>query len=77
MSARCYVCGSPADAGPAADPRNPVCQRHLAARDHTISMRTNDMVCSCGWSSGLSYRQHAERARACREHWEDISGEQK
>lgn len=67
----CYVCGSDALAE-GHDPRNPVCEQHLGARDHVISMRTNEAVCSCGFEILISHRQPAARDQACRDHWKRV-----
>ena len=64
----CYVCGSHA-LPEGYDIRNPLCTHHLAARSHVISMRRDDIVCSCGWAAPIPMHNYADRERACRAHW--------
>lgn len=73
----CYVCGSP-ELVDVSDPRNPLCQQHLPARLHKVSMRTEPghsvAVCSCGWQNRTSWasRKLVQDA-AIEQHWRDAS----
>lgn len=71
-SVSCYVCGGVADANLQLDLRNPRCVTCEPAASHIISMRTDHMLCACGWSIELSFKQPAERESACKEHWQNI-----
>lgn len=49
----CYVCGS-AELAEGADPRNPTCAAHVAARSHVVSRTIGPdgsrvATCRCGW----------------------------
>jgi len=72
MSARCYVCLLPIDDVPGAQ----LCEHCLPAKDHIISMRTDGMVCRCGWVSDIGYRLRLAQDEACRSHWNDVIGDQ-
>jgi|1_EtaG_2_1085319.scaffolds.fasta_scaffold08927_2 hypothetical protein len=75
MSALCYVCRTPVNHGePGFDIRSPLCEEHLPARQHVISMITSGAVCECGWRTDIPYTRPFDREDACRAHWHTVSG---
>lgn len=77
-SGTCYVCGSP-ELVEDADPRNPVCDRHLPSRLHVISMTRDGPLsvatCACGWSARRPAGDWIVLDALIRTHWRVACGE--
>lgn len=78
VSGTCHVCGSP-ELVDNADPRNPLCARHLPVKLHTVSMSRapgeHVATCRCGWEARRPIGKHAALDLAIRAHWAVISEE--
>lgn len=77
-SGTCFVCGRP-ELVEDADPRNPLCERHLPARQHVISMARDELghvaTCQCGWSANRPSGDHIVLDALIRTHWRVVCGE--